>query len=88
MEQQDLLDLVNQSIILTIQLSAPVMLIGLFVGVVVALFQALTQIQEMTLVFVPKILAILGSLFFLLPGMAGLLINFTQMLADRIISIP
>lgn len=88
MEQQELLELVNESIILTIKLSAPIMLIGLFVGVVVALFQALTQIQEMTLVFVPKILAILGALFFLLPGMTGTLVNFMELLADKIISIP
>lgn len=88
MEQQELLELVNEAIMLTIQLSAPVMLIGLLVGVIVALFQALTQIQEMTLVFVPKILAILGAIFFLLPGMTSTMINFMELIADKIIAIP
>ncbi len=87
MEQQELLDLINESIVLTIQLSAPIMIIGLVVGVIVALFQALTQIQEMTLVFVPKILAIFAALYLLLPFMTAALIQFMQQIADRIVGI-
>ena len=49
--------------------SAPLMLVGLVVGVVISLFQALTQIQEMTLVFVPKILAIFVAMLIALPFM-------------------
>ena len=81
------MDLINEAIVLTIQLSAPVMIIGLLVGVIVALFQALTQIQEMTLVFVPKILAIFATLYLLLPFMTSALIQFMQVIGDRIFGI-
>ena len=87
MEQQELMDLINEAIVLTIQLSAPIMMVGLVVGVLIALFQALTQIQEMTLVFVPKILAIFASLYLLLPFMTAALIQFMQLIADRIVGI-
>lgn len=87
MEQQELMDLINTAILLTIELSAPIMIIGLLVGVVVALFQALTQIQEMTLVFVPKILAIFAALYLMLPFMTATLIQFMQNIADRIVGI-
>ncbi len=71
---------------LTIQISLPVMLVGLLVGVSIALVQALTQVQEITLVFVPKIVAILFSLFLFLPWMGQSLVIFMQMLADRIVA--
>jgi flagellar biosynthetic protein FliQ len=64
--------------------SSPLMLIGLVVGVVISLFQALTQIQEMTLVFVPKILAIFIALLIALPFMADLLNSHMARLAARI----
>ncbi len=87
MNQTEIIEVVRQSIIVTMQISAPVMLIGLVVGVVVALFQALTQIQEMTLVFVPKMMAIFIALFALLPFMTNTLIAFTQELMDKVVGI-
>jgi flagellar biosynthesis protein FliQ len=87
MDQEEIIELAQQSFIILLQISTPVMLIGLAVGVTVALFQALTQIQEITLVFVPKILAIMLSLFVLLPNMAAVLITFTEYLADKIVGI-
>ena len=87
MDQEEIIELAQQSFIILLQISTPVMLIGLAVGVTVALFQALTQIQEITLVFVPKILAIMLSLFVLLPNMAAVLITFTHYLADKIVGI-
>ncbi len=72
---------------LVIQVSMPVMLVGLIVGVSIALLQALTQVQEITLVFVPKILAIFLSIFLFLPGFAALMISFMEKIADRIIGI-
>ena len=54
----EVIDVARDAIYTLIIVSAPVMLVGLIVGVVVSLFQALTQIQEQTLAFVPKILAI------------------------------
>ncbi len=87
MDELEVIDLVRQSIMLSIELSAPVMLVGLVVGTAVALVQALTQIQEVTLVFVPKILAIFFAIFVGLPMMTTALVEFMNMLADHIVSI-
>lgn len=87
MNQEDVIDLLRQTIMVSIEMSAPIMMIGLVVGVAVALLQALTQIQEMTLVFVPKILAIFLALFIFLPMMTTSLIEFMDQLADRMIAI-
>lgn len=72
---------------LVIQVSMPVMAVGLVVGVAIALLQALTQVQEITLVFVPKILAIFLAIFFFLPGFAAVMISFMDKIADRIVGI-
>jgi len=67
-----------EAIKVTLLVSAPVLLVGLVVGVVISLFQAVTQVQEMTLVFVPKIVAVLVALVAALPWMLNLLVSFTQ----------
>ena len=64
------LDVARDAIFTLIVVSAPVMLVGLVVGLAISLVQALTQIQEMTIAFVPKILAIFVSLLIALPFMA------------------
>lgn len=87
MNETEIIETVRQAILIALQIGAPVMLIGLTVGVVIALFQALTQIQEITLVFVPKIIAIFLSIFVFFPGMAATLISFMNTLADRMIAI-
>ena len=61
--------------------------VALFVGLIIALFQALTQLQEMTLVFVPKIVVVFGALIFFLPFMLSTLSNYMNNLADRIIGL-
>lgn len=86
MNEQELIDITRDSIWLAMQIAFPVMMVALIVGVVVGLFQALTQIQEMTLTFVPKILAIMATCFLLMPVMFTLLRNFTLRLTDMIIS--
>ena len=58
MDTQQALDVAREGILVLIKLASPLMLVALVVGLVVSLFQALTQIQEMTLAFVPKILVI------------------------------
>jgi flagellar biosynthetic protein FliQ len=80
----EVLDVARDSIMTLVLVSSPLMLIGLIVGVVISLFQALTQIQEMTLVFVPKILAIFIALLIALPFMADLLNSHMVRLAARI----
>ncbi len=86
MNETDLFDLSREAIWITIKIGTPVMVIGLLVGIVIALLQALTQIQEMTLVFVPKILAMLAAMFVLMPMMATTLMEFMVRIADKIIA--
>jgi flagellar biosynthetic protein FliQ len=87
MDMAQVLDVTREAIIVLLKLSAPLMIMALAVGLVISLFQALTQIQEMTLAFVPKILVIFISLMFFLPFMVTTLITFTQGLATRIVGI-
>ena len=82
----EVLDIARQGIWTLVIVAAPPMIVGLAVGVVIALFQALTQIQEMTLVFVPKILAIFLTLIVMLPFMGQAMNSYTALLADLIIS--
>jgi flagellar biosynthetic protein FliQ len=79
------LDLAREGIWVMIFVGAPMLIVGLLVGVVIALFQALTQIQEQTLVFVPKILAIFVVMLLTLPFMGALLGNYMIKLADMIV---
>jgi flagellar biosynthetic protein FliQ len=82
----DAIDIAHETIIVALKLGAPIMLLALAVGLVIAFLQALTQIQEMTLTFVPKVLVILVSLLVLLPFMLTTLTSFTESLVSRIIS--
>ncbi len=81
------LDVSRDAIVVLLKLSAPLMITALVIGLIVSLFQALTQIQEMTLAFVPKILVVFASLLVFLPFMISTLITFTEGLAERIIGI-
>ncbi len=87
METAQVLDVSREAVIVLLKLAAPLMIMALVVGLVISLFQALTQIQEMTLAFVPKILVIFISLLFFLPFMVTTLVTFTQGLAGRIIGL-
>ena len=78
MDQMILLDLTRHSLIVALELALPVLLISLIVGVGVSLFQAVTQIQEMTLTFVPKVLAITAALVILGPWMLSVIVSFSS----------
>jgi flagellar biosynthetic protein FliQ len=80
----EVLDVGRDAIWLTLQLSTPILLVGLVVGVAIGLLQALTQIQEQTLVYAPKILAIFVSLLIFLPLMGALMGGFMREIAARI----
>lgn len=82
----EVLDIAREGIWVLIIVSAPMMLVGLAVGVVIALFQALTQIQEMTLVFVPKILAIFVTMLLTLPFMGDVMAGYMMRIADLIVT--
>jgi flagellar biosynthetic protein FliQ len=84
MNGAEVLDVGRDAIWLTVQLSAPILIVGLVVGVAIGLFQALTQIQEATLVYAPKIVAIFVSLLIFLPLMGALMARFMHEIAGRI----
>ena len=75
----------KEAIEITLYVSLPIMGVGLLVGLLVSFFQAVTQIHEMTLTFVPKIIAVLVSLLFLLPWMMQKMVFYTQQL---IVDLP
>lgn len=82
----EVLDLAREATWVLVVMAAPVMLIGLVVGVAIGIFQALTQIQESTLVFVPKILAIFASVILLLPFMAAAMSGLMGTIVQRIVA--
>jgi flagellar biosynthesis protein FliQ len=84
MEGAEVLDLGRDALWATVIMSAPAMIAGLVVGLVIAFFQALTQVQEMTLVFVPKIIAIFVALVIFLPLMGATLGGFATQIFERI----
>ena len=81
----EVLDVARDGVWTLMAVSSPLMLVGLVVGIVIALFQALTQIQEMTLVFVPKILAIFLAMLVALPFMAQALESYMTRIAGHIV---
>ncbi|MFZ1829844.1 MAG: flagellar biosynthesis protein FliQ [Candidatus Competibacteraceae bacterium] len=80
MTPETILTLGQRALELAILVSAPLLLTGLAVGVLISLFQAATQINEMTLTFVPKLLAVAAVLLLAGQWMLGLLVDFTQTL--------
>ncbi|MEQ8747606.1 flagellar biosynthesis protein FliQ [Pyruvatibacter sp.] len=82
----EVLDIGREGIWLLLQLSGPLMIVGLVVGLSIALVQALTQVQEMTLVFVPKIISIFLAMIVALPFMASILAAYMARISDLIIS--
>ena len=80
----EVLDVARDSILTLVMVAAPLMLVGLAVGVAISLIQALTQIQEMTLSFVPKILAMFLAMLVTLPFMGDVLQGHMARIAARI----
>ncbi len=80
------LDLAREAMWVLVVVSGPVMLIGLVVGVVIGILQALTQIQESTLVFVPKILSIFAAVIIFLPLMAASMSGLMTSVIHHIVS--
>jgi len=76
--------LAEQSIYMILIISAPMLLIALGVGLLVSIFQAMTQIQEQTLAFIPKILAVFLSIIIFGPWMLTLLLDFTRDLFQQL----
>ncbi len=86
MDGPQVLDIARDGIWVMVLVAGPMMVVGLVVGVIIALFQALTQIQEQTLVFVPKILAIFVTLLITLPFMGATMSGYMNRLVDLIVT--
>lgn len=78
-------EVTNQAIKVTLMISSPMLVGALLMGILVSLFQAVTQINEQTLSFIPKILVIIGALVIFAPWMSETLTDFTR---ELIINIP
>lgn len=86
MTEGEVIDIGRQGIIVMLLVASPLLVTGLVTGVVISLFQTLTHIQEMTLTFVPKIIAVFLALILFLPFMLRKLTDFTHMIMDRAIT--
>ena len=82
MNGAEVMDVGRDALWLTIQLCAPVLIVGLVVGVVIGLVQALTQIQEQTLSFAIKLIAVMATLALTVRWIGGELFNFTLMIFE------
>ncbi len=78
MTLDDVIYLGQQAMLITLLVSAPMLLSGMLVGLVISVFQSVTQIQEITLTFVPKIVVVLLSFILFLPWMSDVLIGYMQ----------
>lgn len=84
MTPEFVISLAKEGIILTLILSAPMLLLGLIVGLIVSIFQAVTSISEMTLTFIPKIVAVFAGLLFFAPWMLEKITSFTVKIITNI----
>ena len=84
MNQDTVVSIVTHAMEVGLKVSLPILLVGLVVGLVISIFQAVTQIQEQTLAFIPKILALAGVLIIGGPWMLNQLLSYTTELWSRI----
>ncbi len=77
----------REAILLTLMVSAPMLIFGLVVGVVISVLQAVTQVHEMTLTFIPKIIAVALALLIFLPWILNKIVDFTAKLINSIPNI-
>ena len=84
MNEVSVMEMGREALWVTLKISAPIMLAGLGLGLIIALFQALTTIQEMTLTFVPKIIIIFAAIIVFLPFMMTTMVEFSNLVFDRI----
>ena len=87
MNEADVLEVGREALLVVLKTSGPIMLSGLAIGLIIALFQALTTIQEMTLTFVPKIIVIFLAIIVVLPFMMTTVIEFARHLFDRMVAV-
>lgn len=84
MNEIEVLDISREAIFILIKVVSPILLVALLIGLIVGIFQALTQIQEMTLAFVPKIIAVFATIILLFPFMLNQMRTLSEGLFDKI----
>ena len=84
MTPQMVVSIGREALTVTLMVAGPMLLAGLIIGLIVSIFQSVTQINEMTLVFVPKILCVALALLIFLPWMINTILDFTNHLYDLI----
>ena len=87
MDQVAVLEVSRQVFFVILKTGGPIMAAGLIIGLLIAIFQTLTSIQEMTLTFVPKIIIIFGAVIVFMPFMITSILEFTRSLYDRIAAL-
>jgi flagellar biosynthesis protein FliQ len=87
MNEVAVLEVGREAVFVVLKTAGPIMATGMLIGLVIALFQALTTIQEMTLTFVPKILVIFLAMILFLPFMITTVVEFGRSLFDRIVAL-
>lgn len=87
MNEVEAIEVGREAVMVMLTMSVPIMAVALGIGLIIALFQALTQLQEMTLVFVPKIIIVFVALIVMVPFMLATLMDFMEKLADRMIGL-
>ena len=87
MNETEVIEICRQAVVVMLKVGGPLLLTGLVTGVLISLVQTLTQIQEMTLTFIPKILMVFAVTMLLFPFMIATLSSFAHALADRIVQI-
>ena len=87
MNEAEVIEICREAIMVMLKIVGPVLLAGLVIGIIVSLIQTITQIQEMTLTFIPKMVIVFAVTIWLLPFMMATLGGFTKTLTDRIVQV-
>ena len=87
MNDIDVAALLRECLIVTMKLGGPPLIVGLVVGLLISFIQAVTQINEATLAFLPKIAAIAVSMLMLAPYMAATIASFTRLIFDQMVTV-
>ncbi|MSO73428.1 MAG: flagellar biosynthesis protein FliQ [Rhodospirillaceae bacterium] len=87
MNEIEVLDIARDSMMTMLLVADPMLIVGLVVGLAISIFQTLTHIQEMTLTFIPKILAVFAAMVLFMPWMLREMTEFTQRIMDKIVAL-
>jgi flagellar biosynthetic protein FliQ len=87
MNQSQLIDIFQQMVWIMVLVSSPILITSMVVGVIISIFQAVTQIQEQTLTFVPKIMIGLFVFIFTSPWLVDTMVTYTQQIMNLVIEL-